>query len=85
MPLFQVRNKRAKIILGEVTVDDPSEVLSALADATGTTIDDIALSLGSSAEEAAAALDLVEIKQSAKPGSRKRQEFAPLPRRAMYG
>lgn len=61
MPTFQVRNKRTKIILGEVTVEDPAQVLDALVDACGCSIDDVAASLGSTLEEARAALEIVEV------------------------
>lgn len=86
MPTFQVRNKRTKMILGTVSVADPTEVLAALADTTGTTIDDIATSLGSTVEAAKEALDVVEVREPKTPGgAKKKVDFAPLPRRAMFG
>ncbi len=84
MPTFQVRNRRTKMVLGEVTVADPADVLNELKDATGSSIEEIALSLGSTVEEATAALDVIEIKSSAKPGSFGRLQSAPLPRRQLF-
>jgi hypothetical protein len=63
VPTFQVINRRAKLVLGEVTVDDPSAVLDALAEMTGTAIEEIAESLGKTVEEAKAALDIVELSE----------------------
>lgn len=85
MPTFQVRNRRTKMVLGEVTVADPADVLDGLKDATGSSIEEIALSLGSTVKEATAALDIIEIKQALRPSTRKRLEFAPLSRRRLFG
>lgn len=62
MPLFQVRNRRTKMVLGEVEVDDPTAVLDELAASTGTTVEEIAQSLGATIEEAKAALDIAVIR-----------------------
>jgi len=88
MPMYQVRNRKSRIILGEVVVDDPTHVLSRLAEETGTTIEDIANSLGKTVEEAKEAVDIVEMAmphQNRPAASRKRIEFPPLPRRQMFG
>jgi hypothetical protein len=73
--------------LGEVIVDDPGHVLARLAEETGTTIEDIAGSLGKTVEEAKEAIDIVEMPEprASKSSVRKRVEFPPLPRRQMFG
>ena len=61
MPTFEVRNRRTKMVLGEVVVERPDEVIDALLDVTGTSVDELASSLGGTLEEATAALDIVEV------------------------
>ena len=84
MPTFQVRNKRTKIVLGEVTVADPEDVLDGLKDATGSSIEEIAHSLGSTIEEAVASVDIVEVKVPKQEKRPRKPEFAPLPRRRLF-
>lgn len=82
MPTFQVRNRRTKMILGEVVVDDPATVLDALKDSLDCTIEEIAASLGSTVEEAKAALDIIEMSAPERRGDRpKVGRAAPAPRR----
>lgn len=87
MPRFQVRNRKTKMILGEVVVADPAQVLDNLADSTGTTIEEIARCLGSTVEEAKEALDIVEVleKQWIAQPARKRAPAAALSRRGLFG
>ena len=84
MPTFQVRNKRTKIVLGEVIVADPAGVLNELKDATGSSIEEIALALGSTVEEAMASLDIVEVKAPKQLERTIKPQFAPLPRRRLF-
>lgn len=86
MPTFQVRNRATKMVLGEVTVEDPTKVLEQLREATGSSIEDIALALGSTLEEAEAALDIVVVRGSPPQQRRVRKaEVASLPRRQLFG
>jgi hypothetical protein len=87
MPRFQVRNRKTKIILGEVVVADPAQVLDSLAESTGTTIEEIAKCLGSTVDEAKEALDIVEVLEATwKGGSgRKKNATAPLSPRRLFG
>ncbi len=85
MPTFQVRNKRTKIVLGEVTVPDETKVLDALASDTGCGIDDVARSLGSTVEDAKAALDIVEVREDTPMPRKPKAEFRTLPRRRLFG
>jgi hypothetical protein len=84
MPTFRVQNRVTRIILGEVTVDEPSQVLDALADATGCSIDDIARSLGATLEEAAAALDIVEVRFSNPKPQAVKAPSRPLKPKGLY-
>lgn len=59
MPRYEVRNKVTRMVLGEVVVDYDEDVLRALAYATQSTVEEIAHSLGKTAEEAKAALEVV--------------------------
>jgi hypothetical protein len=59
MPRYEVRNKVTRMVLGAVVVDYDEDVLGALARETQSTVEEIAHSLGSTAEEAKAALEIV--------------------------
>jgi hypothetical protein len=84
MPRFQVRNRVAKVILGEVIVQRPEDVLQALADETGADIEDIARALGTSVEEARAAIEIVEIVEAPARSARTGDPGPLPPRRAMF-
>lgn len=95
MPTFQVRNRITRIVLGTVTVEDPEDVLIALAQEAGCDIEDIARSLGKTVEAAKAALDIIQVdegeREFAPPGQRRgkasssRQGKLPLPPRRLFG
>ena len=85
MPTYQVRNRRTKMVLGEVSVAEPEMVIDELKDATGSSIDEIARSLGATLEEARAALDIVEVGEPKGHRRGNKMEFVPLPRRQMFG
>ncbi|MDB5597410.1 MAG: hypothetical protein JWM36_4371 [Hyphomicrobiales bacterium] len=83
--MFQVRNKKRKIIIGEVSVSDPEKVLEELAMAAGSSVEEIIQSLGKNAEEACAALEIVELPEPQKASGRKRVQLDELPRRRLFG
>ncbi len=64
MASYEVRNTRSRMVLGTVSVQEPEQVLDALLTETCSTMEDLALSLGSTREEAAAALDIVAVPDS---------------------
>lgn len=61
MQTFLVRNRLTRMTLCEVSVDDPEHVLEAAAQVTGSSIEEIAKSLGRNVEEAMEALDIVPV------------------------
>lgn len=65
MPKFTVCNRLTRMVLGEVEVDDPADVLDQLCVQTGSSIEDIALSLGKTVEQAKAALDIIQTEEAA--------------------
>ena len=65
------------MVLGEVVVETPDEVVGALLDVTGSSMEDLAASLGGTLEEAAAALDIVEVRPAG-PVVEKHQATRPL-------
>ena len=86
MPKFQVRNSKTRMILGDVIVADPKKVLSTLAEETGTTIEEIAHSLGSTVEEAKATLQIVEVlEESWKQLAVRKKAVPALPPRRLFG
>ncbi len=72
MASYEVRNTRSRMVLGTVSVQEPEQVLDALLTETCSTMEDLALSLGKTAEEAAAALDIVEVRDAVPPPARGR-------------
>jgi hypothetical protein len=83
MPRFEVRNKLTMVVMGEVVVEHPEDVLDALAATTQSTVEQIAWSLGKSLEEAKVALEIVEIPEPHKP-SGKRKLVNALPPRPLF-
>ena len=77
MPTFEVRSRMSKMVLGEVVVETHDEVVNALLDVTGSSIEDLAASLGGTMEEAVATLDIVEVRPAG-PIFEKHQATRPL-------
>lgn len=89
MPTFEVRNRRSKMVLGEVIVETPEQVIAALLDVTGSSMEDLTASLGGTMEAAVAALDIVEIKPAVAipekhQASRPLKRALPVRRRTLY-
>ena len=88
MLLYEVRNTKTGALLGTVAVERAEDVLDQLAKDTGGTVDDIARSLGDSAEAAMQALSIVEVsaagteaqpRTAAKSGLAPRSMFRTVP------
>ena len=83
MAMFVIRNKRTGVVMGKVTVERPEDALSALAQDTDSSVEEIALSLGRNAQEAGEAIDIVEVDEdsatAAKRGKASKKWADPFP------
>ena len=80
MLLYEVRNTKTGALLGTVAVERAEDVLDQLAKDTGGTVDDIARSLGDTAEAAMRALSIVEVSAAgteAQPPTAAKSRLAP--------
>lgn len=61
MRTYEVRNKRTGMVLGEVRVEQPDEVLNEWMRESGMTLEDVFKALGGSMEAVREALDICEV------------------------
>ena len=83
MHTYEIRNRRTRMILGEVHVDQPEDALNEWMADSGMTLEDIFSAFGGSMDTVRASLDIVEVEQHG-PELVRRVATAPL-RKALPG
>lgn len=88
MPLVQVRNRKSRVVLGQVWCEDEGDALDALAEASGSSVEEIAMALGKTAEQARTNLEITVVEavpeaQGRRKGAAPKKTLDHLPRR--YG
>lgn len=60
MRTFEVRNRLTGMVIAEVAVDRPEQVLSRVVEETGSAVEDVAAALGKTMAEIREALEIIE-------------------------
>ena len=84
MQRFEVRNKITGACLGTVAVERPEDVLDQLANDTGGSVEDIARSLGDTAEAAMMALEILPLADEAQSRAQHSSRRSGLPARSLF-